>query len=119
MKALIRPFLPSKDFELSKAFYQAIGFELGYHDAELAIFDCDGAGLLLQKYYVEEWAGNTMLQMFVHDLDDWWTRTETLVERFGVQPPRAPTLQPWGMRVGFLFDPAGVLWHVCEAPERE
>ncbi len=25
-------------------------------------------------------------------------------------------LQPWGLKVGFVFDPSGVLWHVAEAP---
>ena len=34
--------------------------------------------------------------------------------KFGVQPPRAPAIQPWGMRVAYVFDPAGVLWHFAE-----
>ena len=39
-----------------------------------------------------------------------------LVERFGVRPPTAPAMQVWGIRVGFLVDPSGVLWHVAEPP---
>ncbi|MHA0328062.1 VOC family protein [Sphingomonas melonis] len=112
--ALVRPFLPAKDFAQSRAFYEAIGFILVYADADLAIYDYEGAGILLQNYYVEDWAGNSMLQLFVHDLDDWWQRTATLAERFGVRPPAAPEMKPWGLRVGMLVDPAGVLWHVCE-----
>lgn len=112
--ALIRPFIPSIDFEKSKAFYQAIGFELGYHDATVAIFDFEGAGFLLQNYYVEEFAGNSMHQLFVHDLDTWWQRTDGLADRFGIREPTAPAMQPWGIRVGFLVDPSGVLWHVAE-----
>ena len=23
-------------------------------------------------------------------------------------------MQPWGLRVAYLFDPAGVLWHIAE-----
>lgn len=112
--ALIRPFIPARDFEQSKTFYQAIGFALGYHDETIAIFDYDGAGMLLQNFYVEDWAGNSMHQLFVHNLDDWWQRTAGLAERFGVREPTAPKMQPWGIRVGFLVDPAGVLWHVAE-----
>lgn len=111
----IRPFIPARDFEQSKAFYQAIGFTLGYHDSGVAIFESDEAGLLLQNYYVEDWAANSMHQLIVADLDDWWTRTNGLDERFGVRAPKAPEMQAWGIRVGFLVDPAGVLWHVCEA----
>lgn len=112
--ALVRPFLPAKDFERSQAFYSALGFVAGYRDADLAIFDYEGAGILLQNYYQADWAGNTMLQLFVRDLDTWWQRTEGLAERFGVRPPAPPEMKPWGLRVGMLVDPAGVLWHVCE-----
>ncbi|RZF61229.1 glyoxalase [Sphingomonas populi] len=113
--ALIRPFLPASDFAASKAFYEALGFEIGYQDADLAIFDYEGAGFLLQNLYVKDWAENLMLQLFVRDLDEWWRRTEGLVERFNVQPPRPPRAQQWGLRVGFLFDPAGVLWQASES----
>lgn len=112
--ALIRPFVPAQDFAKSCAFYEAIGFVPGYRDATIAIFDYAGAGFLLQNYYVKEFAENCMLQLFPGDLDAWWLRTADLVERFGVQPPRAPADTQWGLRVGFLFDPSGVLWQVSE-----
>ena len=117
--ALIRPFLPARDFELSKRFYEAIGFRVEYQDDQLAIFDHDGAGFLLQNYYIEAFAENAMHQLFVHDLDQWWSRTEGLTERFGVRAPVAPAMQAWGIRVGFLFDPSGVLWQVAEPPTGE
>ena len=113
---LIRPFLPARDFERSKAFYAALGFVTEHEDETLAILGYDGAGFLLQNYFVQEFADNCMVQLFVRDLDDWWRRTEGLVGRFGVREPVAPAMQPWGIRVGFLFDPSGVLWHVAEPP---
>ncbi|WP_203311022.1 VOC family protein [Sphingomonas beigongshangi] len=113
--ATIRPFLPSKDFARSQAFYEAIGFKRVYADETVAILDYEGAGFLLQNYYQEDWAGNSMHQLFVDDLDAWWRRTDGLAERFGIREPMAPEVKPWGMRVGMLVDPAGVLWHVCEA----
>jgi uncharacterized glyoxalase superfamily protein PhnB len=112
--ALIRPFVPSKDLDTSVAFYDALGFKLTHRDDSLAIMEFEGAGILIQNYYVEDWAGNWMAQLFVTDLDAWWPRTAGLAERFGVRAPKAPEMQPWGIRVGFLVDPAGVLWHVAE-----
>lgn len=112
---LIRPFVPARDFALSCAFYEAIGFRVAFRDERIAILDLDGAGLLLQDFYEQAFAENAMHQLFVDGLDEWWTRTDGLVERFGVRPPVTPADRPdWGLRVGFLFDPAGVLWHVTE-----
>ena len=39
--ALMRPFMPAKDFELSKRFYEALGFEKVL-DSEVAIFNAGG-----------------------------------------------------------------------------
>lgn len=112
--ALIRPFVPAKDFAVSKAFYQAIGFTIIYQDDGVAIMDYQGAGFLLQNYYVKAFAHNSMHQLFVSNLDEWWPRTEGLKAQFGIAEPKAPAMQPWGIRVGFLVDPSGVLWHVAE-----
>ena len=27
--------------------------------------------------------------------------------------PKAPAMQPWGLRVAYVFDPSGVLWHIA------
>ena len=112
--ALIRPFVPARDFARSIEFYQALGFELEYQDDTIAIFGFEGAGFLLQNYYTKAFAENCMQQFFVSDLDAWWKRTEGLAECFAVREPVAPAMKPWGIRVGFLFDPSGVLWHVAE-----
>lgn len=114
--ALIRPFVPARDFATSCAYYEALGFALDYRDDSIAIFDHEGAGFLLQNFYVKDLADNFMVQLFVADLDAWWERTAAVAERFGTPTPRAPALQPWGIRVGYLVDPSGVLWHVAEAP---
>jgi uncharacterized glyoxalase superfamily protein PhnB len=110
--ATLRPFVPAKDFTLSQAFYEALGFASVYRDEQLVIFDHEGAGILLQNYYVKAWADNCMYQLFVDDVDAWWSRTAGLADRFPVATPIPPEDKPWGMRVGILFDPAGVLWQV-------
>lgn len=110
-----RPFLPTRDFDLSKRFYQALGFEKVL-DGEVAIFNAASGGFILQRYYQKEWAENTMLQLMVDDLDAWWLHIASLdlANRFGVPAPRAPALQPWGLRVAYVVDPSGVLWHIAE-----
>jgi uncharacterized glyoxalase superfamily protein PhnB len=110
-----RPFLPSRDFELSKRFYEALGFEK-LLDGDVAIFKIGSSSFILQRRYHEAWAGNFMMQLMVDDLDAWWARISglELAEKFGVDAPRAPAMQPWGLRVAFVVDPSGVLWHVAQ-----
>ncbi len=57
-----------------------------------------------------------MMQLLVDDVDVWWTHLTSLdlPKNFGVPAPKAPALQPWGLRVAFLVDPSGVLWHVAQ-----
>jgi uncharacterized glyoxalase superfamily protein PhnB len=75
---------------------------------------------LLQNYYVKEWANNFVMHMFVDDLDAWWEHLSSLnvASRYDVRSPRAPKLQSWGLNVAFMFDPAGVLWHIAASPAK-
>ncbi len=111
-----RPFLPSRDFELSKNFYEAVGFQKLLDSSDVAIFRAGPGGFLLQRRYQKDWAENCMMQLMVDDLDSWWAHILSLdlPGRFSVQPPKGPALQPWGLRVAYLIDPCGVLWHVAE-----
>ena len=34
--------------------------------------------------------------------------------RFGIPAPKPPETQPWGLRVAYVVDPAGVLWHIAQ-----
>jgi hypothetical protein len=112
----LRPFVPARDFALSLRFYRELGFASSYEDAQIAILTLDRFSFILQNFYVKEFAENCMIQLLVHDVDLWWRRISSarLVETFGVNAPRVPAMQSWGMKVGFLFDPSGVLWHVAE-----
>jgi len=106
------------DFEISKRFYETIGFEKVL-DGEVAIFNAGSGGFILQRYYQKEWAGNFMMSLLVDDLDAWWSHLQTLdlVKHFGIDPPKPPAMQPWGLRVAFVVDPAGVLWHIAQRRE--
>jgi hypothetical protein len=111
----VRPFIPAKAFDLSKRFYETLGFEKVL-DGEVAIFNAGSGGFILQNYYQKEWAENCMMQLMVDDLDAWWEHVSALdlPGQFGVQPPKAPAMQPWGLRIAYIVDPSGVLWHVAE-----
>ena len=112
---IARPFLPAKDFDLSKRFYESLGFvkEL---DGEVAIFRIGASSFILQRYFQEEWAKNFMMQLMVDDLDAWWVHVAALnlPQNFGVPAPKPPALQPWGLRVAYVVDPSGVLWHFAQ-----
>jgi catechol 2,3-dioxygenase-like lactoylglutathione lyase family enzyme len=110
-----RPFLPAKDFEKSRAFYEVLGFEK-LLDGDVAIFRAGKSSFILQRFYEKDLADNFMMQLMVDDLDAWWTHVEALdlPGNYGVTPPRAPAMQPWGLRVAYVVDPSGVLWHVAQ-----
>src|SRR5271170_5711220 len=105
---LARPFMPAKDFDLSKKFYEAIGFEK-LIDGDVAIFRAGSGGFILQRQYQKEWAENFMMQLLVDDLDAWLSHIAALdlPGKFTFPPPRAPALQPWRLRIAYVFDPSG------------
>lgn len=111
----VRPFLPARDFDLSKRFYEALGFTKVL-DGDAAIFRMGASSFILQNYFQKEWAENFMMQLVVDDLDAWWAHIASLdlPAHFGVPAPKPPAMQPWGLRVAYVFDPSGVLWHVVE-----
>jgi hypothetical protein len=110
-----RPFLPAKDFAVSKRFYDALGFRK-LLDGEVAIYGIGATSFILQNYFQKEWAGNFMMQLQVDDLDAWWARIVSLdlPAHFGVPAPKPPAMQPWGLRIAYIVDPSGVLWHVAQ-----
>ena len=113
---LVRPFLPSRDIELSTKFYEAVGFHKLLDGGDVVIFGAGSGGFVLQRRYQKDWAENCMMQLMVDDLDRWWSHILSLdlPALFAVHPPKAPAVQPWGLRIAYLTDPCGVLWHVAQ-----
>ena len=114
----VRAFIPARDFALSQRFYAALGFEAGHVDAQVAVLTLGESGIILQNYYDKAFAENCMVQLMLEDVDDWWARAvpPTIAADFGVQQPKLPAMQSWGLKVGFIWDPSGVLWHVTQRP---
>jgi catechol 2,3-dioxygenase-like lactoylglutathione lyase family enzyme len=109
---LARPFVPATNLDASKRFYSKLGFEK-IVDSDVAIFRVGSGSFILSSFDPAE---NFMMQLIVDDLDAWWEhiRTLDLQTEFGVPAPTAPAMQPWGLRVAYLVDPSGVLWHVAQ-----
>jgi len=112
----LKAFVPAKDFETSKRFYRDLGFEELWSNQEIAEIQAGAFRFLLQKFYVEAHAGNFMMQLTVPDLDAVWVHvTEIrLAEKYPGIMLKAPAVQPWGLRILYLSDPSGVLWHLAQ-----
>lgn len=117
----MRSFVPALDFARSATFYAALGFEITPLGDAMAHVSMGPFCFLLQAYDRRDFAEQFMMHLLVRDLDAWWTRIDALdlAGTFGVPAPKPPAMQPWGLRVAYVFDPAGVLWHVAEEAEAD
>ena len=111
----IKAFVPAKDFQRSKQFYQALGFAMPWCDEDLAYLHCGDCSFLLQNFHVPEHTANFQMHLLVENVDDWYARVqaERIGERFGVRIG-SPEDRPWAMRDFVLFDPSGVLWRIAQ-----
>ena len=109
----IKAFVPPKDFQLSKAFYLDLGFELGFCSDNMAYLKAGECAFLLQAFYVKEHAENFMMHMLVVDVEAWWRHVvdSGLVDKYGVRA-EPPADRPWAIRDFVITDPAGVLWRI-------
>jgi len=112
----IKAFVPARDLERSLQFYSELGFTVNWSGADIAELQAGSFRFLLQQFYVEAHAGNFMMSLEVTDLDAWWRYLEQreIAKRYPGIMCRAPAVQPWGIRVLYLSDPTGVLWHITE-----
>jgi hypothetical protein len=74
----MRPFVPAKDFALSKRFYADLGFRSRTLGDALVEMRLGAYSFLLQDYYVKPWADNFTMHMLVADLGLWWHHISAL-----------------------------------------
>ncbi|HKW16514.1 MAG TPA: VOC family protein [Terriglobales bacterium] len=112
----LKTFVPAKDPELSKKFYIDLGFTVNWSSPEIAELQIGAFRFLLQKFYVAEHAGNFMMSLAVEDADAWWEHIQRLdlAKKYPGIMCKPPAMQPWGIRVLYLSDPTGVLWHITD-----
>ena len=110
----LRPVLPAKDYQTSIRFYTDLGFTAQILADGLAEMQLGSYSFLLQKYYVKEWADNSVIHLRVSDVNLWWDHIVKLdlTGRYGVKT-RPPQKEDWGL-VGGLIDPSGVLWRIIQ-----
>lgn len=112
----LRPFLPARDFEVSKDFYLSLGCKLEWGDDNLALFSLAGQRFYLQRYYAKEWAENCMLHISVEDAAACHKQIQLLI-RSGRHPGArvaAPKSEAYGAIVTYVWDPSGVLLHLAQ-----
>ena len=112
----LKAFVPAKDPELSRKFYVDLGFTVNWSNPEISELQIGSFRFLLQKFYVAEHAGNFMMSLYVEDADSWWEHIQRidLAKKYPGIMCKAPAVQPWGIRVLYLSDPTGVLWHITD-----
>ena len=115
----MKAFVPAKDHKISKAFYTDLGFTINCSNEEIAELQMGSFRFLLQKFYVAQHAGNFMMSLNVENADAWWDYIERMefTKKYPGIMCKPPQMQPWGMRVLYLSDPTGVLWHIAESPK--
>jgi uncharacterized glyoxalase superfamily protein PhnB len=114
----LKAFVPARDFALSRRFYSDLGFTEKWHNDQVAEFEAGDFRFLLQNFYAEGLAENFMMHLQVQDGDAWWKRISAadLKGKYQLHMVRPPALQPWGLRVLYISDPSGVLWHIADNP---
>lgn len=111
----LKAFVPATDYSLSRHFYADLGFVENWQNDQVAEFQAGGFRFLLQNFRAAGLAENFMMHLLVEDTDAWWRRISEadLKAKYGVMA-KPPAMQPWGLRVLYLSDPSGVLWHIAD-----
>ena len=112
----LKCFVPARDFPLSRRFYLELGFTEKWGNDEVCEFELGAFRFLLQNFHVKQHAENFMMQLTVENADEWWEHIQNLglAAKYQLSMAKPPVLQPWGLRVLFLTDPTGVLWHIAD-----
>jgi len=111
----IRPFIGTKNFEISRSFYRDLGFEELVISHNMSYFKTKEIGFYLQDAYVRDWIDNTMIFLEVDNVDRYWNEllALNLTSKYeGVKLTPIRKLD-WGSEC-FLHDPSGILWHFGE-----
>lgn len=110
------PFIPTKDFERTIDFYKALGFHaepIQSGETRTCYVTYEDNALILQEYYVEDWAENTMLTIHVSDLEAFISHLKDVLKDYQDAKYSGPKDYGWGNQI-HLLDITGVLIHVFQ-----
>ena len=106
----IRTFIPSKNYQDSKTFYEELGFSGVYITDDLTLFESGECSFFLQRFYNKELAENLMFQLIVLDIDSAYEIADKSQHKTKITPIQQ---EHWG-KVFYLTGPSGELWHVTQ-----
>jgi catechol 2,3-dioxygenase-like lactoylglutathione lyase family enzyme len=109
----VKAFVPARDFDQSKRFYQQLGFELGWSDDSLAYFRHGHSSFFVQNFYNNSHADNLVMRLLVINIETWWqhVQEQDLKNKYRIEV-EPPDNKPWGIRDFVITDPSGVLWQI-------
>lgn len=109
----IKAFIPSKDFEVSKTFYEELGFKKASDSGGIAYFYHGNTSFLLQDFYEKPIPQNFMMHLLVEDISSWYDSImkSGVVEKYSIKVSDIVE-QPWGMLDFVLHDPSGIVWRL-------
>lgn len=113
----VKPFVGARDFDRSRDFYVALGWQLRFDTGEgLACLELAGCRFYLQDHYAKDWCENSMLHVTVDDAAAWHEHVTAVLTTGDFAPARvaAPRQEPYGALVTYVWDPSGVLLHLAQ-----
>ena len=109
----LKALVPARDFDLSKRFYRAIGFNEDWTNGEIACFKNGNTNFLLRAEENPTHAQGMQMQIVVESVDEWFEFIRPAIASFGVTV-EPPVNRPWGARDFVLADPSGVRWRITQ-----
>ncbi len=108
----IRPFIGSKDFDISSKFYTDFGFTETSLSPDLSLYTLNDISFYLQKAYVKDWIDNTMVFVQVANVFEFHKVISSLALPVKYPSTRVSSIKhdTWGDEF-FVHDPSGILWH--------
>ena len=112
----IKTFVGSRNYDVSRDFYVALGWTVNFDAGDLAELELGNCRFYLQNYYQRQWCENSMLHITVEDAEAWHRHTEAVLEgrSYGAARVKAPEMQDYGALVTHVWDPVGVLLHFAQ-----
>lgn len=112
----VKPFIGSRDFDVSRDFYIALGWKLNFDAGDIAELELGDCRFYLQRYYQKQWCDNSMLHITVEDAHAWYEHVSAILEvrSYGAARAKPPKKQSYGALVTFVWDPVGVLLHFAQ-----
>ena len=112
----LKTFVGSKNYAESLDFYRDMGWKINWDDGGLAELELGNCRFYLQKYYQRTWCENTMLHLTVSDTQAWYQKINDMLgnRKYGAARIKFPKKEAYGALVTYVWDPAGVLWHLVE-----